>query len=145
MGPDLCQMNMKFMKSILFIIWVVAITTLSVMPNSRNGAVSFKLTESGLVVHFIAYFVGSALIYWAIRKDTLFSILFSCFSIFMFGVVLEIVQFYLPYRTFNPVDIAANGLGIGFFIICWMVFKGMKKKELGISKEEIGPQITPVK
>ena len=63
----------------------------------------------------------------------------------MFSVALEIVQFYLPYRTFNPVDIAANGFGIGFFIICWMVFKGMKKKELGISKEEIGPQITPLR
>ncbi len=94
------------MKSMLFIIWVVAITALSVMPYSKNGAVSLKLTESGMVVHFVAYFVGSALLYWTFRKDTLFSILFSCFSIFMFGVALEIVQFYLPYRTFNPIAIS---------------------------------------
>jgi hypothetical protein len=132
------------MKSMLFIIWVVAITALSVMPYSKNGAASLKLTGSGMVVHFMAYFITLALFCWAYRKDTLFSILFSCFSIFMFGVVLEIVQFYLPYRAFNPVDIAANASGIFFFVICWAVFKGMKKKELGISKEEIGPQISQI-
>jgi len=97
-----------------------------------------------MVVHFVGYFVAAALFYWAYRKDTFFSILFSCFSIFMFSVVLEVVQFYLPYRTFNIYDIAANASGIVFFVICWVVFKGMKKKELGISKEEIGPQISQI-
>ena len=137
-------MNMKFMKSTIFSIWIVAIAALSVMPYSKNGAASLKLTESAMVVHSIAYFVGSCLLYWTLRKDTLFSILFSCFSIFLFSVVLEIFQYYLPYRTFNPIDIAANGVGVVFFVICWAVFNGMKKKELGISKEEIGPQISQI-
>ncbi len=95
----------------LFIIWIVAITVLTVMPYSNNGKVFLELTESGMVLHFVGYFVASSLFYWAYRKDTLFSILFSCFSIFIFSVVLEIFQYYLPYRTFNPMDIAANGLG----------------------------------
>ena len=46
----------------------MAITTLSVMPYSRDGAASFKLTESGLVVHFMAYFVAAVLFYWAFIK-----------------------------------------------------------------------------
>ncbi len=115
----------------------MAIAALSVMPYSKNGAASLKLTGSGMVVHSIAFFVGSCLLYWTLRKDTLFSILFSCFSVFMFGVVLEIVQLYLPYRTFNPIDIAANGFGIFFFVICWAVFKRIRK-------EEIGPQISQI-
>ena len=73
-----------------------------------------------------------------IRKDTLFSILISCFSIFMFGVVLEFVQFYLPYRTFNPVDIAANGGGVCLFLVMWAAFKRNRKEELGMSKEGLG-------
>ena len=119
------------MKSILFIIWVVAITTLSVLPYSKNGIVSLKLTGSGMVVHFVAYFVAAVLFYWAYWKDTLFSILFSSFSIFLFSVVLEIFQYYLPYRTFNPMDIAANGFGIVAFMICWGVFKEMRREEAG--------------
>jgi len=99
-------MNLKAVKTIIFVIWIVAITALSVIPYSKNGTASLKLTGSGMVLHFVGYFVASSLFYWAYRKDTLFSILFSCFSIFMFGVALEVVQFYLPYRTFNQTAIS---------------------------------------
>jgi VanZ family protein len=133
----------------LFIIWIVAITALSVIPYSKNGIVSLKLTESGMVMHFMAYFVASSLFYWAygrkedsgrrtevrsqtteirveriagqgLRKEVSF-IFLAGLLIFMFSVVLEIVQLYLPYRTFNPVDIAANGFGILFFVVICMV------------------------
>jgi len=90
-----------------------------------------------MVLHFVAYFAGTALFCWVFKKDTLFSILIPSFTIFLYSVVLEIVHFYLPYRTFNPVDIAANGVGIGFFIICWAVFKGIRKEEAAYRKEEI--------
>jgi len=152
---------MKAMKSTIFIVWIVAITALSVMPYSKKGmVVSLKLTESGMVLHFIAYFAGSALLYWVfrkgpqiapvrssgptgqaqitvIKKDTLFSILIPSFTIFMFSVALEIVQLYLPYRTFNPIDIAANASGILFFIICWAVFFRSGKEGAVGRKEEI--------
>jgi len=124
-------MNLKAVKTIIFVIWIVAITALSVIPYSKNGTASLKLTGSGMVLHFVGYFVASSLFYQAYRKDTLFSILFLCFSIFLFGVVLEIVQVFLPYRTFNPVDIAANGVGVVAFMICWGVFKGMRREEAG--------------
>ena len=35
--------------------------------------------------------------------------------IFLFSVVLEVVQFHLPYRTFNVYDIVGNGIGILLF------------------------------
>ena len=128
-------MNLKVIKSTVFVIWIVAITALSVMPYSKNGAASLKLTGSGMVVHFVAYFVGTALFCWVFKKDTLFSILIPSFTIFLYSVVLEIVQLYLPYRTFNPIDIAANASGIFFFVICWAVFFRSGKEELGNRKE----------
>ena len=121
-------------KSLIFVIWIIVITALSVIPYSKNGIASFKLTESGMIVHFVGYFVATALFHWACRKDSVLSILFSCFSILMFSVVLEIVQLYLPYRTFNPKDIVANALGIGFFIICWAVF--CKSRDTRSAKSE---------
>ena len=115
-------MNIRILVRAIFVIWIVAITALSIIPYSKNGIVSLKLTESGMVLHFVGYFVASSLFYWAFRKDTLFSILFSCFSIFLFSVFLEIVQLYLPYRTFNPKDIVANALGIFFFVVIWLIY-----------------------
>jgi len=96
---------------------------LSIIPHANEvGGLSFKLTESGMVLHFVAYFIAAALLYLAYRKNTLFSILISCFSIFMFSVALEFIQIYLPYRTFNPMDIVANGVGIVVFVLAWIVF-----------------------
>ena len=121
---------MKVFKRVIFVVWVVAIAILSIVPHANEaGGLSFKLTDSGMGLHFVAYFVSAALFYWAYSKVTLFSILFSCFSIFMLGVVLEFVQLYLPYRSFNPVDIAANGFGVGFFVVCWAVFFRRRKDE----------------
>ena len=111
---------MRVIKSLIFVTWILAITALSVIPYSKDGIASLKLTESGMILHLVSYFVASSLCYWAFRKDTLFFILFSCFSIFLFSVVLEIVQLYLPYRTFNWWDVAANGVGIFFFFVTWM-------------------------
>jgi len=100
---------------------MIAITTLSVLPYSDVGIVSYKLTSSGMVVHFVGYFVAAGLMYWAYRRDSLSFILFCGLIIFMFSVILESVQLWVPDRTFNPVDIAANGLGIGFFVLVWAV------------------------
>jgi len=138
-------MNLKPFKKVIFVVWVVVIAILSIIPHA-NGGLSFKLTESGMGLHFVGYFVGTALVFWAFIKGPQISqtrlplqarppakqgeaawgtsgqvtrireretkiILISSFTIFLYSFVLEIVQIYLPYRTFNPVDIAANGPG----------------------------------
>ena len=128
---------MNAIKWLIFIVWVIVIAVLSIIPHA-NGGLSLKLTESGMVLHFVAYFVGTALVFWIFRKDTLFSILIPSFTIFLYSVVLECIQLYLPYRTFNPVDIAANASGIVFFSLVWMVFW---RRKPGM---EIDPQITQI-
>jgi hypothetical protein len=51
----------------------------------------------------------------------------------------------LPYRTFNPIDIAANASGVTFFVLAWTVFwRRRPGMEIGDGKEEIGPQITQI-
>jgi len=73
-------------------------------------------------MHCIAYFVGVLLCYLAFEKKNISFVLGVGLLIFLFGVVLEVVQFYLPCRTFNVYDVVGNGIGILFFVVTWMLF-----------------------
>jgi len=62
-------MNMRAVKTIIFVFWIVVIAVLSIIPHANEvEGLSFKLTESGMILHFGAYFVGTALVYWAFIK-----------------------------------------------------------------------------
>ena len=37
--------------------------------------------------------------------------------IFLYSAVLEAIQFFLPYRTFNVYDVVANGVGVVLFVV----------------------------
>jgi VanZ like protein len=124
-------MNHKTLIRIAFITWMTAITVSSVLPHGDDGILSYKLTGSGMVVHFVGYFVATGLLYWAYRRDSISFILFSGLLIFIFSVVMEFVQFWLPFRTFNPVDIAANGLGVALFVFVWAVDQRFAKMRAG--------------
>ena len=52
--------------------------------------------------------------------------------IFLYSVALEIVRFFLSYRTFNMDDIAANASGIFLFVVIWIIyFQVLKSKQEG--------------
>jgi VanZ family protein len=56
----------------------------------------------------------------------------SGFLIFLYSVTLETAQFFLPYRTFNMDDIAANASGIFLFVVIWIIyFQVLKSKQEG--------------
>ena len=83
-------------------------------------------------------FLCCMLSYWS--RSTLSGCLFrylrrSSALIFLYSMVLEVVQFYLPYRTFNWWDIAANGVGILSFVVVWVVRKEAGKLIKGRIRE----------
>ena len=110
----------------MFIFWALAVAALSVIshPGSKDLLVSVKVTSSGFVVHGIAYFVGVLLCCFSFNKKNISFVLWTGLLIFFFGVVLEVVQFYLPYRTFNVYDVVGNGVGILSFVFIWMIAFG---------------------
>jgi VanZ family protein len=97
---------------------------------------SLKLTESGFVVHILAYFVGTVLCYHAFSKCNLLYIkerpeqngktvpvwICGC-VVFLIGMLLEGAQYFVPYRSFNPLDLIANLCGIALFAILFLVIK----------------------
>lgn len=124
-------MSTKIIARIFFITWAVAIATLSIISysNINDALESVRLTSSGLIMHIIAYFIGALLCSYSFRVNGIVYLLLSCFSIFLYSVVLEIVQFYLPYRTFNPRDIAANAFGIILFVLIWTIYSHFLKRK----------------
>ena len=123
-------MSIRVLIRSLFAIWAIAVAVLSVIsyPGSKDLLMSVKLTSSGFVVHGVAYFVGILLCYFSFNKKNISFVLWAGLLIFLFGVVLEVVQFYLPYRTFNVYDVVGNGVGILSFVFIWMIaFKSSRK------------------
>jgi len=112
-------MSVKILLRVMFVLWAMAVVVLSVIsyPGSKDLLMSVKLTSSGFVVHGIAYFVGVLLCYWSFDKKNISFVLWTGLLIFLFGVVLEVVQLYLPCRTFNVYDVVGNGVGIGIFCL----------------------------
>ena len=112
------------MVRLLFVLWTMAVASLSVIsyPGSKDLLMSVKLTSSGFVVHGVAYFVGVLLCYFSFTKKNISFVVWAGLLIFLYSVVLEVVQFYLPYRTFNVYDVVGNGVGILIFVVVWMLF-----------------------
>ena len=116
-------MSVKIFLRAMFIFWAMAVAALSVIshPDSKDLLTSVKLTSSGFVMHFIAYFVGILLCCFAFDKKNISFVLWTGLLIFLFSVVLEVVQFYLLYRSVNVSDIVANGIAVllfGVWILC---------------------------
>jgi len=84
------------------------------MPDSTENGLSVPhLTESGFFLHLVAYLSLSALGYWACRHSFIPVFLF----VILYSTVLEGVQLYIPYRSFNYWDIVANLVGIFLFTV----------------------------
>ena len=138
------KMVVTFILKLMFIFWALTVAALSVIsyPGGKDLLMSVKVTDSGFVVHGIAYFVGMLLFFLAYEKTGVRSqksgarerkdigrrsevsfVLWAGLLIFFFSVVLEVVQFYLPCRTFNVYDVVANGVGILSFVFIWLILR----------------------
>jgi hypothetical protein len=120
------KMSIKVLVRSLFAIWTTAVAALSILshPGSKDLLMSVKLTSSGFVMHGIAYFAGILLCYFSFNKKDISFVLWAGLLIFIYSVVLEVVQFYLPYRTFNVYDVVGNGVGILLFVFIWVMIYG---------------------
>jgi len=106
-------------KSIIklgFYIYLLLLAILSLFivgQNNENKIIHrFSITDSGFFLHTAAYFVASALGVLTITERGLAKIIFILGLIFFYGYMLEIIQYFNPYRTFNFNDVLVNGFDI---------------------------------
>jgi VanZ family protein len=96
---------------------------LSTLPGTKVQFIS----TSDKLVHFAAFFVLSILLLFAYK----FTKPFFMTSLLMavFGIVIEVLQIYVPYRTFDVYDFLADMLGVMTALILFQILGQRPKIE----------------
>lgn len=107
----------------LSIAWGFFIVYLLIIYSPKFGLpTSFPFLDK--VVHFILFFIQSIFItntiYEYRNRNNRILLIVSIIFLLLLGVIIEIQQIYLPYRTFEIMDLISNFVGVfsgSFFII----------------------------
>ena len=102
-------------QPIRLIQFFVILAGFTVMGLIRGGD-QMVLQLNDLILHYCGYIILmiSALI--AFQKPIYFLVVL----LFFYSVGIEIIQFYLPYRTFSMLDLIANMVGLFSGAILWL-------------------------
>jgi VanZ family protein len=110
---------------------------MSVIPDSiqRKMTDSFDLFSGGYLFHILAYAVLCLLgMINAEFHNNRFP--FRMLGlVLIYGTLLELIQYFLPYRTFNPYDILSNliGVAVGCFLFVTYLYFTVKHRRLNAS------------
>ncbi len=99
------MIKISFAK-ILFWSCVLAILVLTMLPTVAMEIVY----ATDKFAHFIAFFILSFLLWSAYKLPQPF--ITSVFLLGGFGLVIELLQYYIPYRSFSLFDFAADVAGV---------------------------------
>jgi len=88
----------------IFVIFYFSVVPASDIPNI--AALSFLADKA---IHFLIFLYLSSI---ALLSRFKLSNIYLLLAIFSFGLLIEIIHFYYPYRYFEFADLAANSLGI---------------------------------
>ncbi len=120
MDMNLSQ-NRRFITYLFFsIIWTFIIIYLLIFfkpSNIKNIDVMFI----DKIIHFSLFFIESYLVtkcYILSKKNSKKSLIIILIPLVIFSIMIEVIQVYLPFRSYDLFDLSANILGffIGSFI-----------------------------
>jgi len=119
------MINYKSIIKPVFYTYLLLLAILSLFIGGQNNEDNIihelSITDSGFLLHTAAYFVASALGVLTIAKRGLAKIIFILGLIFFYGYLLEIIQYFNPYRTFNFNDVLTNGFGIVIYFLIFLM------------------------
>ncbi len=107
---------------ILAFLWFILILFLSLIPNSTPDKIQFVNFEMRLdyLLHFLIYLpLGFALMKWSMPKRNNSKYFYAIILFLTYSILPELVQYFIPYRTFNPYDLLFNisGMIVGCLIV----------------------------
>lgn len=121
------------------ILWLIFIAIITLTPgNALPVSGKFDIPFADKIVHFAVFFVLEYLIIWGFKKQFEFKILkdnaifFSLLFAFSFGIIIEVLQNYIPLRSFDWWDICADfsGAALGLIIFLFVY----RKNKLAFNK-----------
>jgi len=115
---------------IIYILLMILIGIMSIIPDTALDKVSdtYKLFSGGYLFHILAYgvFCFFALMYnITYQRHSLFIMLLF---ISIYSIILEVIQYFLPYRTFNLYDILASLIGVTVGVVFFFLYRRLKFK-----------------
>ena len=114
--------NRHMFPKLLFFFWLFAITVISLVDYSSISSITAtKGLGSGFWLHVAGDFVAGVLFFLAFGRTRKKGMLIALIALFLLGVLFEVLQIPIPKRTFNPTDIAANGLGLAAFYAFYQI------------------------
>ncbi len=71
---------------------------------------------TSLLFHFVGYAALAALLGFAlfVRRTSLYSTTLSIVGATLYGILIEYIQYPIPYRSFSYLDMLGNGAGAAF-------------------------------
>ena len=100
-------MNIRKFKVIALYIFIFILATI---PPSE-AQIGFPYMDK--VIHFLAFFILAVVTLYAFEVTQIF----ACITLIVcFGIGIEVIQYFIPYRSFEILDIFADIIGalIGF-------------------------------
>lgn len=126
---NLLQQKKQF--KIIFWLWALTLFILSSIPNIPTQQINiwdepFRLDY---LEHFGVFFLlGLFYILWKSEKEVVFSYVknrWYILALLVFASLNELHQIWIPGRTFNPLDLIYNTLGL---VVVFMVFPPVLKR-----------------
>jgi VanZ family protein len=112
------------------VLWSLVILILTLLPGRNIPNVGFFQIDK--IVHFFIFGVLMILSSYGLTKvvDTKGNpanplLLTGLFSV-GFGIVIEILQLFVPGRSFSAADMLANSIGVGLGFLIFMLLKKWK-------------------
>ena len=123
----------------LFWYWLIILLLINVIPlgNDLNTVIhkpSVSKFRLDYLIHFISFLIFIPLYFIEVRRGgPIFSkkpVLKYIFIVGSSAILFESIQYFLPYRTFNPMDLISNLTGaiIGTIIISFFI-PSLKNKQ----------------
>ena len=119
----------------LFWIYTIILILLALLPVNGSGSVINHTYVVSIRLDYLIHCIIYLPWMYLLSKLTGINIshrflrtLIIIFTAFMFSIINEVVQYYLPYRAFNINDLLANMLGIAmgflfFFLVPNQLFR----------------------
>ena len=99
-------MELRHKEWVLVVLWSMVIVYYSLTP-AVPGAKIF----GEKVLHMASYFVLSLFYFNALKAKGDKAVYYSIFFATMYGFLLELLQLFVPYRSFSMLDLVVNSVG----------------------------------
>ena len=106
----------KYLKA-LFWLLIVSVLVLSCVPGSAPAVL--KIVNLDKVVHFSTFLLLSTIFLFAYTFSKLF--IATALLMTLFGLLIEVVQLYIPNRLFSIYDLVADILGVLAALLVYML------------------------